>query len=154
MNPSHSTTSGVFCRSCTTLFYVLSRQCYFLQCDYCYLPHPDKVNQSQSRTETIDSNINFVLQPMRCQEQNNEISTCSLAVKTNQYKFWLYKLCLGDPSYSNGTVIIQLFFIANANERLVVTIHTFQSADLHQKHRYYNTLNKINKLNLFYEGSM
>ena len=28
-----------------------------LQCGYCYRGHPDKVNQSQSRTETVDFSI-------------------------------------------------------------------------------------------------
>ena len=33
------------------------RETVLLQCDYYYRGHPDKVNQSQSRTETIDFNI-------------------------------------------------------------------------------------------------
>ena len=34
-----------------------SKAMAFLQCGYYYRGHPDKVNQSQSRTETIDFNI-------------------------------------------------------------------------------------------------
>ena len=33
-----------------------------LQCGYCYRGHPDKVNQSQNRTRTIDSNIFYFSQ--------------------------------------------------------------------------------------------
>ena len=36
-------------------------QC-FLQCGYCKRGHPDKINQSQSRTGTIDSNIFYISQ--------------------------------------------------------------------------------------------
>ena len=36
--------------------------------------HPDNENQSDSRTETIDS----ITQPIKCPGQNNEIVTCSL----------------------------------------------------------------------------
>ena len=48
-----------------------------LQCVYWNRGHPDNENQSDGRTETIDSNI-FQSQPVKCPVQNNEISTCLL----------------------------------------------------------------------------
>ena len=58
----------------------------FLQCNYHYQGHTNKVNQSQDRRKNLDSNV-FFLQPIKCQEQKNKISTCSPTVKTDQYKF-------------------------------------------------------------------
>ena len=53
-----------------------------LQYAYCYRGHPDLVNQTQNRTETIDFNIfsssNGMLKTV------NWITTSSLAVKTDQ----------------------------------------------------------------------
>ena len=52
------------------------------------------------------------LQPMKCWVQNNENSTCSLAMKTDQYKFWLFS-----ADVTNFNHMIWMVNISNVNER-------------------------------------
>ena len=57
-----------------------------LQCIYWNQGQPDNENQSDGRTERIDSNISnlanqmsyFQMEPIKCSVQINEISTCLL----------------------------------------------------------------------------
>ena len=64
--------------------------------------HPDNVNQSQGRTETIDSNI-FKSSQSICQVQNKEISTCLLTgdeYATTASVTFLSSKCLSFSSFA------------------------------------------------------
>ena len=68
---------------------------------YSELQLPGSPRQSFKLTNhKAERKQHFFFEPIKCRVQNNEISPCSIAVKTDRYKFWLFSANLTNLNHT------------------------------------------------------